>query len=77
MAQPVFPEGAATMFICGDDADAKALVRTLSDELGFATEDAGALNAARLLEPMAMLWIHLAFAQGWGTGFGLRVVRRA
>ncbi len=31
-------------------------------ELGFDTVDAGGLEVARLLEPLAMLWIHLAMA---------------
>jgi 8-hydroxy-5-deazaflavin:NADPH oxidoreductase len=76
MRNPVFRTNAAAMFICGDDSEAKAVVQQLSNDLGFATEDAGGLSAARLLEPMAMLWIHLAFQRGWGTDFGFGVLRR-
>jgi hypothetical protein len=77
MVNPLYGPQKATMFICGDAADAKATVKKLSDEIGFETIDAGPLSVARLLEPLAMLWIHLAFAQGMGTDFILRVVKRA
>jgi predicted dinucleotide-binding enzyme len=76
MANPQFPAGNASMFICGDDQQAKATVKTLSDELGFETLDAGPLSAARLLEPLAMLWIHLAFEVGWGTNFAFKVIKK-
>jgi 8-hydroxy-5-deazaflavin:NADPH oxidoreductase len=45
--------------------------------IGFETIDAGPLSVARLLEPLAMFWIHLAFAQGLGTDFILRLVKRS
>ena len=64
------------MFICGDAPDAKAAVKKLSDEIGFDTIDAGGLPAARLLEPLAMLWIHLAYARGLGPNFMLQLVKR-
>jgi len=76
MANPMFGNQAASMFICGDDAEAKATVKKLSDELGFDTVDAGPLKAARHLEPMAMLWINMAFALGWGTNFAFKVLKR-
>lgn len=76
MADPVFRGQNATMFICGDDSEAKAQVKKLSDDLGFDTVDAGPLATARLLEPMAMLWIHLAIIMGNGPDFGFKMVRR-
>lgn len=76
MADPRFKEGAASMLICGDHADAKTIVAELARELGFEPEDAGSLTSARMLEPMAMLWIHLAFIQGFGTQFGFKIVRK-
>src|SRR5271165_5886578 len=53
MANPAYGAQNATMFICGDDAAAKATVKKLSEELGFDTADAGPLSTARLLEPLA------------------------
>ncbi len=76
MAKPDYAGGRLAMFLCGDDADAKATVAALAEQIGFEPADAGPLRAARLLEPLAMLWIHLAYAQRLGTGFGLCIVRR-
>jgi hypothetical protein len=66
MADPRFGNEHATMFMCGDDAAAKRTVGTLAEALGFEAVDAGPLRQARLLEPLAMLWISLAYAAGHG-----------
>jgi predicted dinucleotide-binding enzyme len=50
----------AAMFVAGDDAARKPTVLALVSDLGFQAIDAGPLRVARLLEPMAMLWIHMA-----------------
>ena len=67
-------EGVA-MFYCGDDADAKRTVAQLATELGFDARDAGPLTQARLLEPFALLWISLAFKQGYGFHWGFKVMK--
>jgi predicted dinucleotide-binding enzyme len=76
MANPRLGNDKAVMFVAGDDADAKQTVINLSNELGFETLDAGPLSQARLLEPLAMLWISLAYAQGMGTNFAFKLIRR-
>ncbi len=76
MRSPRFGGGQAAMFICGDDRPAKSVVSRLATDLGFDAVDAGPLAAARLLEPLAMLWISLAYAQGLGTGFAFAILRR-
>jgi 8-hydroxy-5-deazaflavin:NADPH oxidoreductase len=76
MANPVFGSQRATMFFCGDDAAAKTIVARLVEETGFEPVDAGALAIARLLEPLAMLWIHLAYARGMGPDFAFKLVQR-
>jgi len=48
------------MFVAGDDDASKPTVMTLVGDLGFQAVDAGPLALARLLEPFAMLWIHMA-----------------
>ncbi|HET7102286.1 MAG TPA: NAD(P)-binding domain-containing protein, partial [Terriglobia bacterium] len=74
---PKFGSENATMFICGDSEDAKLMVAKLASELGFDVVDAGPLTASRMLEPLAMLWIHLAFKQGLGpTGHAFKLLRR-
>jgi len=77
MANPVYPDGRAVMFVCGDDAARKPVVLELVAELGFDSVDAGALKVARLLEPLAMLWIHLAYSQGLGREIAFALLRRA
>jgi predicted dinucleotide-binding enzyme len=64
------------MLYCGDDAEAKSAVSRLVQETGFDPVDAGPLTAARYLEPLAMLVIHLGYGMGMGTGFGLGLIRR-
>lgn len=74
---PKFGAESASMFICGNDHDAKNVVAQLAEVLGFDAVDAGPLSASRMLEPLAMLWIHLAFKQGLGpTGHAFKLLRR-
>jgi predicted dinucleotide-binding enzyme len=67
--------GAPVMLVCGDDANAKDVTANLVSELGFEVVDAGGLALARLLEPYALLWIHLALRRGFGTGFAFGLLR--
>jgi predicted dinucleotide-binding enzyme len=76
MLNPRYGSESLSMFVCGDDADAKKLVTGLVAELGFEPVDAGGLTQARYLEPLAMLWISMAYKYGNGPNFGFRVVRR-
>lgn len=76
MLNPVFPGGPATMFFCGDDPDAKSLVKGLIAEIGFEPVDAGPLHHARHLESLAMLYIHLAVRGGWGSNCAFQMVKR-
>jgi predicted dinucleotide-binding enzyme len=75
MANPRYPEGAATMFICGDDPAAKQATAHLAEDAGFEVVDCGPLRRARLLEPLAALWISLAVG-GLGRDFAFRLIRR-
>ncbi len=76
MADASFQGEKPVLFYCGDDADAKKTVHQLADELGFDAQDAGPLKQARVLEPFSLLWISLAFQQGWGREFAFKVLRR-
>ena len=51
-------------FVAGDDVKAKRTVTELVEDLGFEVRDAGPLKAARLLEPMGMVWIDQAIRYG-------------
>jgi 8-hydroxy-5-deazaflavin:NADPH oxidoreductase len=76
MENPDFKGEPATLFYCGNDPAAKNTARTLAAALGFDPVDAGPLRQARLLEPLALLWISLAFS-GQGTGIAFRLLHRA
>ncbi len=76
MAEPSFGDRRSVMFVCGDDAASRAAVCKLSEDVGFETIDAGALRIARLLEPLAMLWIHLSFSTDLKRDFALALLRR-
>lgn len=58
MINPDFQGGPPTMFVCGNDKDAK---KTVADSIltpfGWETIDIGGIEGSRLLEPLAMLWI--------------------
>lgn len=72
MFRPEFPGGPASMFICGNDATAKANVAELVLDFGWPSIDAGAIEGARLLEPLAALWVHVGFSSGaWNHAFHL------
>jgi 8-hydroxy-5-deazaflavin:NADPH oxidoreductase len=65
---PDFAGGPPTMFICGNDDKAK---KTITDniltKLGWETIDIGGIDGARLLEPLAFLWIMHYFRTGNGN----------
>jgi 8-hydroxy-5-deazaflavin:NADPH oxidoreductase len=56
MVNPRLPGGPPTMFICGNDDDAKRRVTAVLEGFGWETEDMGAAEAARAIEPLCMLW---------------------
>jgi predicted dinucleotide-binding enzyme len=56
MVKPTFGGVKPTMFICGNDPAAKTEVVGLLDHLGWETADMGAIEAARAIEPLCMLW---------------------
>lgn len=53
---PSFPGGPPTMFICGDNDAAKALVTAILDQFGWETADMGGVTSARAIEPLCQLW---------------------
>ncbi len=55
MVNPEFRQGKPTMFICGNDDAAKSTARGVLDQFGWETADMGRVEAARAIEPLAML----------------------
>jgi len=76
MADPIYHGEPISLFICGDEADAKSTVARLAADLGFDVVDVGPLHTARFLEPMALVWIQLALVQGTGRNIAFKLVRR-
>jgi 8-hydroxy-5-deazaflavin:NADPH oxidoreductase len=70
MVDPQFPGGPPTMFICGDDADAKRTVAGILGDFGWAVADMGAVQAARAIEPLCQLWCIPGLRENrWGHAF--------
>ncbi|MCT4357150.1 NAD(P)-binding domain-containing protein [Streptomyces sp. Je 1-79] len=79
MVAPQSLEGPSTIFLSGDDADAKRTVAGLLTDLGWPQEsllDLGGIGTARGQEHFALLFIGIALATDSFT-FGIRVVPRA
>jgi len=56
MYKPHFEDGQPTMFICGNDDQAKKTVTGILTSFGWETEDMGKIEAARAIEPLCILW---------------------
>lgn len=60
------------MFICGNNAAAKQVVTGIYDAFGGETEDMGAVEAAKAIEPLCQLWCILGFTKNqWYHAFRL------
>ena len=67
--------GDTTVFVAGNDADARATVAAVATDLGWTdVMDLGDLTAARGLEMWVSLWLRLLMALG-GPMFNIKVVR--
>ena len=66
---------AISVFVAGDNKEAKEKVEALISKMGFDVVNAGPLKSARTLEPLAMLNISLGYQQGLGTGIGFTLLR--
>ena len=75
MVNPHFAGGRPTMFICGNDADAKSVVTQILDQFGWDTEDMGAVEAARAIEPLCMLWCIPGVGKGDWSPHAFKLLR--
>lgn len=75
MVNPQFAGGRPSMFICGNDAAAKATVSEILDQFGWDTEDMGALEAARAIEPLCMLWCIPGVSRGDWSAHAFKLLR--
>jgi 8-hydroxy-5-deazaflavin:NADPH oxidoreductase len=75
MVNPELSGGKPTMFVCGNDDDAKRQVAAVLDQFGWETEDLGAAEAARAIEPLCILWCIPGFRRNSWT-HALKLLRR-
>ena len=77
MVDPDLPDGPPTMFIAGDDAEAKDTVAGVLADFGWPdVSDLGGIEMSRYLEPLAMVWIVHGFRAG-SWDHALRLLRGA
>ena len=70
MVNPQFAAGRPTMFICGNDPKAKVVVTGVLDQFGWEALDLGAVEAARAIEPLCILWCIPGFLRNeWTHAF--------
>ena len=72
MVDPYFKGVKPTMFICGNNDEAKQEVRAILDQFGWETEDVGGVEGARAIEPLCILWCMPGFNRNqWSHAFKL------
>jgi 8-hydroxy-5-deazaflavin:NADPH oxidoreductase len=77
MVEPAKVPGEHNVFVCGDDADAKATVVELLASLGWPAArviDLGGIASARATEAYILLWVHLRIALGT-SDFNVQILR--
>jgi predicted dinucleotide-binding enzyme len=71
MVDPQF-ESKPTMFICGNNKEAKQEAEKILDQFGWEVEDMGSVEAARAIEPLCILWCIPGFLENrWTHAFKL------
>lgn len=72
MVNPDFSGTKPTMFIAGNNDDAKAQVKWILNTFGWEIEDMGKAEAARAIEPLCILWCIPGFRENrWMHAFKL------
>ena len=72
MVNPDFSGTKPTMFIAGNNDDAKAQVKGILNTFGWEIEDMGKAEAARAIEPLCILWCIPGFRENrWMHAFKL------
>jgi predicted dinucleotide-binding enzyme len=67
MVDPSFKDGKPTMFICGNDAEAKTKATQILEAFGWETMDMGLADSAGAIENLCILWCLPGFLQNQWT----------
>src|SRR4029450_13757829 len=73
----LFGNNMPTVFYCGDDRHAKSKAAELIRDAGLQPVDAGTLENARYIEPLAMLMVELGQSHLVGSDIALRLMNPA
>jgi predicted dinucleotide-binding enzyme len=76
MVNPDFGDTKPTMFICGNNPEAKKEVTEINSLFGFDTEDMGYAEAARAIEPLCMLWCITGFTTNKWDGHAFKLLKK-
>ena len=72
MVNPHFEEGKPTMFICGNNSEAKKTVTDILTEWNWEVADCGPIEASNALEGLCIIWCAIGFRTGkWDNAFKL------
>jgi 8-hydroxy-5-deazaflavin:NADPH oxidoreductase len=72
MYNPKFEDGQPTMFICGNDEDAKNTVTKILEDFGWDVMGSGSIEASNALEGLCIIWCARGFIEGqWNHAFKL------
>jgi predicted dinucleotide-binding enzyme len=72
MYKPEFEEGKPTMFICGNNAEAKKTVTGILVSFGWDVIDSGSIEASNALEGLCIIWCARGFLENnWNHTFKL------
>ena len=73
----LFGNNMPTVFYCGDDRNAKSEAAELIRDAGLQPVDAGPLDSARYIEPLALLMMELGESHHMGSDIALRLMNPA
>lgn len=76
LVNPSFGEHKPSMFICGNNEQAKAEVRKIVELFGFEVEDLGKQEAARAIEPLCILWCIEGLATNVWNKHAIKLLRK-
>ncbi|MDP9111738.1 MAG: NAD(P)-binding domain-containing protein [Candidatus Eremiobacteraeota bacterium] len=69
---PQFAEGKPSMFMAGDDQNAKDTIAGIIESFGWDPIDVGGIVESRLLEPLCILWVRYGIrSANWHHAFKL------
>lgn len=72
MYKPKFEDGQPTMFICGNNDEAKKSVTDILAAFGWDVMDSGGIEASGALEGLCIIWCARGFKEGqWNHAFKL------